>query len=301
MLELNLEFFVTFLTLERGLGANTVSAYRTDLEEFCAFCAGRNVSDPAAIDRELVLDFLGERQDRYGEQPTTLARKLVSIKLFCRFLAQEKVIPHDPTAVMESPRLWQYLPDFLSSDEVERLLGVFPARSRTAPHLVRNRAILELLYASGLRVSEAAQALLSGLDFENATIRVTGKGRKTRIVPVGAPALRILRHYVEQVRPVLAESHPEAPELFLSVHGRPLNREWIWAMVKQAALEASIAKNIHPHTLRHSFASHLLANGADLRVIQEMLGHADLRTTEIYTHVAKDRLRSIHRQFHPRA
>ena len=301
MLKRNLDFFVTYLTLERGLGANTVSAYRTDLTEFCAFCAARGADDPGAIDRELVLDFLGERQEKFEEAPATLARKLVSVKLFCRFLTEEKVIAHDPAAVMESPRLWQYLPDFLSTEEVERLLNAFPLRSRNAPHLVRNRAILELLYASGVRVSEAARLQLSGVNFEEAVIRVTGKGRKTRIVPVGIPALRILKHYVEQVRPRLAEAHPETPELFLSVHGRPLNREWIWAMVKQAALSANIAKNIHPHTLRHSFASHLLANGADLRVIQEMLGHADLRTTEIYTHVGKERLLAVHRKFHPRA
>ena len=300
MLKRNLEFFVSYLALERGLGENTVSAYRTDLIEFCDFCEARGVTDPARIDRELVLDFLGERQETCGELPATLARKLVSVKLFCRFLAEEKVIARDPAAIMESPRLWKYLPDFLSSDEVERLLNVYPARGNAA-HLVRNRAIMELLYASGLRVSEAAALELSGVDFEEATVRVTGKGRKTRIVPVGAPALRVLHYYTIHSRPVLAEKHPGASELFLSVHGRALNREWIWAMVKNAALEAGIAKNIHPHTLRHSFASHLLANGADLRVIQEMLGHADLRTTEIYTHVAKDRLQSIHRQFHPRA
>ncbi|MPN10973.1 Tyrosine recombinase XerD [bioreactor metagenome] len=158
-----------------------------------------------------------------------------------------------------------------------------------------------MLYASGLRVSEAAGLELSRVSFEEATVRVTGKGNKTRIVPVGIPALKILRYYIEQARPALAEQHPAAPELFLSVHARPLNREWIWAMVKQAALAAGIDKNIHPHTLRHSFASHLLANGADLRVIQEMLGHSDIRTTEVYTHIEKDRLVAIHHKFHPRA
>lgn len=300
MLKRNLDSFVTFLTLERGLGDNTVAAYRSDLAEFCDFCAGRGLDAAGAIDRELILDFIGERQEEYGEVPATLARKLVSIKLFCRFLLQEQVIGNDPTVVMDSPRLWKYLPDFLSAEEVERLLNAFPARGREA-HLVRNRAILELLYASGLRVSEAAGLELSRVSFEEATVRVTGKGNKTRIVPVGIPALKILRYYIEQARPALAEQHPAAPELFLSVHARPLNREWIWAMVKQAALAAGIDKNIHPHTLRHSFASHLLANGADLRVIQEMLGHSDIRTTEVYTHIEKDRLVAIHHKFHPRA
>ncbi len=300
MLKRNLEFFETFLTLERGLGSNTVAAYGTDLREFIEFCAARGMDDARAIDRELILDFIGERQEKYEEASATLARKLVSVKLFCRFLAQENVIDADPSSVMESPRLWRYLPDFLSMEEVDRLLAAFPARSKQ-PHLQRNRAILELLYASGLRVSEAAHLAVSDLNFEDATLRVTGKGSKTRIVPVGRPALAILKTYLETSRPALAEKHPAAVELFLSVRGRPLNREWIWAMVKDAARTAGIAKDIFPHTLRHSFASHLLANGADLRVIQEMLGHADLRTTEIYTHVEKNRLLSIHHRFHPRA
>ena len=300
MIKRNLDFFETFLTLERGLNRNTVSAYMTDLRGFADYCDDCYITEPSEIDRELILDFLGDLQDRLNEASTTLARKLISIKLFCRFLAQEKVIERDPTLIMDSPRLWKYLPEFLSTEEVDRLLAVYPAQSKE-PHRQRNRAILELIYASGLRVSEAAHLKISDVNFDDGIVRVTGKGSKVRIVPVGKTALNILQWYLKNSRPQLAVEGSNAPELFLSVRGKVLNREWIWNMVKTAAREANITKEIYPHILRHSFASHLLANGADLRVIQEMLGHSDLRTTEIYTHVENDRLAGIHKQFHPRA
>ena len=250
------------------------------------------------VDRDLVLDYLdGEREK--GMQTATLARRLVSIKMFFRFLHEEGLIPEDFTAVMDSPKLWRILPDFLSEREVDALLAAYP-NSAKFPLEMRNRAILELLYASGLRVSEAAKLPLTGVDFDNELLRVVGKGSKTRIVPVGKTALRTLRRYLEEVRPQLAEKNPLCGCVFLSKSGRPLNREWIWNMVKTAAERAGIRKNVHPHTLRHSFASHLLAHGADLRVIQEMLGHADISTTEIYTHVDRSRLVAVHRKFHPR-
>ncbi len=286
--------FEAFLLMERGLSRKTADAYTSDLHDFADFSGG----DPARVDRELILDYLGSLRDR-GMESTTLARRLVSIKLFLRYLAEERLLDRDPTAAMDSPKLWHLLPDMLSHAEVERLLEAFP-NSVKRPLWLRNRAILELLYASGLRVSEAANLLLSNIDFDNEVARVTGKGNKTRMVPVGRPALRILRRYLDEVRPVLAEKSPSTPNFFLSVNGRPLNREWIWNMVKEASRTAGIEKNIHPHLLRHSFASHLLENGADLRVIQEMLGHSDLATTEIYTHVEKSRLLQIHRKFHPR-
>lgn len=300
MIRRNLDFFETFLTLERGLGANTVQAYITDLRGFADFCESININSAVEISREVILDFLGDRQDNHGEVSTTLARKLISIKLFCRFLRQEQILAQDPTEIMESPRLWNYLPGFLSTEEVDRLLAAFPAQ-RQEPLLQRNRTILELIYASGLRVSEAAHLKVSDVNFEDATLRITGKGSKIRIVPVGKTALTILKYYVKNTRNELLNGRSNTAELFLSVRGKPLNREWIWAIVKEAAMIAGINRDIYPHMLRHSFASHLLANGADLRVIQEMLGHSDLRTTEIYTHVESDRLMGIHKQFHPRA
>lgn len=300
MIMRNLDFFETFLTLERGLGANTVSAYMSDLRSFAEFCRHSGVDQPAEISRDLILDFLGDRQDRCEESSATLARKLISIKLFCRFLTQEDILENDPSEIMESPRLWKYLPGFLTTSEVERLMSAFPAQGKE-PLPQRNRAILETIYASGLRVSEAARLRISDVNFEDGTLRITGKGRKVRIVPIGKTALNILRFYLHNTRPKLLGEKGDLPELFLSVRGKVLNREWIWAVVKEAALRAGINKEIYPHILRHSFASHLLANGADLRVIQEMLGHSDLRTTEIYTHIDSDRLVNVHKQFHPRA
>ena len=300
MIRRNLDFFETFLTLERGLGANTVQAYITDLRGFADFCDDNNINNVNSISREVILDFLGDRQDNHCEVASTLARKLISIKLFFRFLLQEQLLDRDPTEIMESPRLWSYLPGFLSTAEVDSLLAAFPAQSKE-PLQQRNRAILETIYASGLRVSEAAHLKVSDVNFEDATLRINGKGNKVRIVPIGKTALAILRYYILNSRKELLNGKGNTAELFLSVRGKPLNREWIWAIVKEAATLAGIDRDIYPHMLRHSFASHLLANGADLRVIQEMLGHSDLRTTEIYTHVENERLLGIHKQFHPRA
>ena len=298
MLERNLEYFVTYLTMERGLSRNSVTAYRTDLSDFIDFLQRRRLDSAAAIDREAILDYLGSLQEA-AVAATTLARRLISIKLFCRFLAQEKIVANDVTAVMDSPKLWQLLPDYLSEREVEQFLRSF-ADTGGDPLLERNQMIMELLYSCGLRVSEAVNLKISAVDFDEATLRVVGKGSKTRLSPVGERALQMLRRYLREVRPQLTQSNRE-PLLFLSRNGRKLNREWIWKMVKDAAVRAGIVKNIHPHTLRHSFASHLLANGADLRVIQEMLGHSDISTTEVYTHVESSRLLEIHHKFHPRA
>jgi len=199
---------------------------------------------------------------------------------------------------MDSPKLWQLLPDFLSSAEVEALINAFP-RTGKDPLVFRNRTILEIMYACGLRVSETASLKLGSVKFDDETIRVKGKGNKERLVPVGKTALRVLDRYLTEIRPQLVKNPMEAT-LFLSRNGKKLDREWIWKIVKEAALLAGINKNIHPHTLRHSFASHLLENGADLRVIQEMLGHADISTTQIYTHVNQKQLLEIHHKFHPR-
>lgn len=283
--------------MERGLAPNSVDAYESDLASFIGYLSLRKLTDPRTVTREQILDYLGELKEE-GLESTTLARRLIAIKLFFRFLCSEGDLERDVTAVMDSPRLWQLLPDFLDTNEVKRLLEVFPD-DPAFPLEMRNRTILEMLYASGLRVSELAKLPCSAVDFVGEVVRVKGKGGKTRIVPIGKPALKLLDTYLEETRPQLLKG-PDVPELFLSRNGKVLNREWIWKMVKEAASRAGIIKNVHPHTLRHSFASHLLENGADLRVIQEMLGHADIATTEVYTHVQKDRLRSIHKKFHPR-
>jgi integrase/recombinase XerD len=292
-----LRHFTGYLALEKGLSLNSVEAYRRDLTDFIAWLDGQGGMSAAAVSRHDILDYLGALRER-GMESATLARRLVSIKLFFRYLFSEKLIDHDVTAVMDSPRLWQLLPDFLSADEVNSLLKAYSASGRDILTF-RNRTILETIYACGLRVTETADLKVDSIKYDDQTVRVIGKGRKERIVPVGKTALKLLHRYQQEIRPQQV-TDPNESILFLSKSGRRLDRERIWAVIKEAARIAGIKKNIFPHTLRHSFASHLLENGADLRVIQEMLGHASISTTQIYTHVEQKRLLKVHRQFHPR-
>ncbi len=294
-----IDAFIQYIVVERGLSRRTAGAYRGDLHTAADYFSGRGRSGWEQLGRDDLLDFLEERRTA-GAESTTLARNLVALKMLFRYLAEERLVDADITAVMDGPKLWRVLPDLLSEEEVERLLAAFPSGASASPLELRNRCILEVLYASGLRVSEAAALPLAAVDFEREVLRVRGKGARERLVPVGRPALRVLRRYLETARPELCAAVPRSPYVFVSRHGRRLDRERIWQVVKLAARIAQIDKNIHPHSLRHSFASHLLAHGADLRVIQEMLGHSDIATTEIYTHVAGERLLSVHRMFHPR-
>lgn len=293
-----LQHFCGYLLMERGLSRNSISAYRCDLADFIAYLKKYGKTDFSEVTRDNIIDFLGEHKEN-GMEPASLARRLVAIKVFFRYLAQEKFVPENITSVMDSPKLWRILPEFMSSREVEALMNVYAVNAKDFL-AIRNRAILEVLYACGLRVSEVASLNVSSVNAENGVIRVLGKGSKERIVPVGHLAVQALRRYLTKSRPNLLRS-PDEPTLFLSQRGRKLNRERIWAIIKEAALQAGIMKNIHPHTLRHSFASHLLENGADLRVIQEMLGHADIATTQIYTHVDQRQLLAVHKKFHPRS
>jgi len=294
-----IDIFIEYITVERGLARQTAYSYRSDLRAAADYFAGLGRGSWAELSRDDLLDYLELRRTE-GMESATIARNLVALKMLFRCLADEKLVPVDITSVMDGPKLWRVLPDLLSEAEVDRLLAAFPSAASAPPLELRNRAILEVLYSSGLRVSEAADLPLAGVDFETEVLKVRGKGAKERIVPVGRPALRVLRRYLECARPELCAAVPRSPYVFVSNHGRRLDRERIWQVVKLAAERAGIEKNIHPHSLRHSFASHLLAHGADLRVIQEMLGHADIATTEIYTHVASEKLLGIHRKFHPR-
>lgn len=295
----HLQLFLNYLIAERALSQNTIQAYNSDILDFIKCLDEKNCNSFAKISREDIIDYLLECKESENRSSTaTIARRLISIKLLFRFLANERLINSDITQVMDSPKLWKLLPDHLSIEETDKLLKVFPL-SVKFPLFFRNRAILELLYASGLRVSELTNLSIGSIDFENELIRIVGKSNKTRIVPVGHTALRIISRYILQVRPLLIKDAAETL-LFVSNHGKKLDRERIWMIIKDAANMANIQKNVHPHTLRHSFASHLLSNGADLRIIQEMLGHSDISTTEIYTHVEKNRLANIHKQFHPR-
>lgn len=292
-----LEHFRGFLTMEKGLSQNSVSAYISDLKSFVEFLNAKGTLSFTKVKREIILEYLGECREK-GMESSSIARRLVSIKVLFRYLFQEKIISNDITDVMDSPKLWRLLPDFLSSIEIDSMLRVFPATGKD-PLIFRNRTILEVMYACGLRVSETSGLQIRGFLIDQDILRVTGKGDRERIVPIGKTASALLLRYIDEIRPQLLKS-PSETTMFLSKTGRKLNRERIWAIVKEAAKLAGINKNIHPHTLRHSFASHLLENGADLRIIQEMLGHADISTTQIYTHVDEKRLLNVHKQFHPR-
>ena len=291
-----LQTFSEDLVLERGLSANTVAAYSSDLNFFLEFLEGLGIDQANQVNRDHILDFL-EQEKGDGCATATLGRRLVSIRVFFRWMAREKAVPGDITEVMDSPRFWKLIPEFLSIAEVDSLLNAFKGRS---PLELRNKALLELLYASGLRVSELTGLRLDGVDFQQGVLRVLGKGSRERMVPFGKSAARGLKRYLEDARAQLDPSG-RAVQLFVSKSGVALTRARVWVLVKEAALRAGISKNLYPHILRHSFATHLLANGADLRVIQEMLGHADIATTQIYTHADTARLTKTHQQFHPRA
>ncbi len=293
-----LEHFCGYIAIERGLSQNSVMAYRSDLSDFIVYLQRIGRNSFGDVTRDDIIEFLGEHKDA-GMEPASLARRLVAIKVFFKYLYQEKLIPENVTTVMDSPKLWRLLPEFISSREVDAMMNVYAVNAKDFL-AIRNRAILEVMYACGLRVSEVAALKVSSIHFDDAVVRVFGKGSKERIVPIGHLALQALKRYLSKSRPYLLKS-PDEPTLFLSNRGKVLDRERIWAIIKETARLAGIRKNIHPHTLRHSFASHLLENGADLRVIQEMLGHADIATTQIYTHVDQRQLLAVHKKFHPRA
>ena len=283
-----------FLRLERGLSDNTVRAYQKDLEQFSA-AAGEK--PPASISRQDILEHLMQLRDKQLA-PSSIGRKLVAIKVFFRFLVNQGLLRSDPSSVIESPRLMKGLPAVLDVEEVGRLLDA--AGKRKDKKTIRDRAILELLYASGLRVSEASGLKVIDLNQEARFLRCIGKGGRERVVPVGRQALKWIQRYLAEAREAF-HPKPESKQLFLNRFGSSLSRQSIWGLIKHYSRAAGIRKEITPHTLRHSFATHLLEAGADLRVVQELLGHASIATTQIYTHVDRARLKAIHAKFHPRA
>ena len=290
--------FLAFVRVEKGLARNSVMAYKTDLLQFEENLEEHGISSWDAVTRDHILDFL-DREKPAAAAASTVARELVSIKVFYRYLHHERILKRNVTEVMDGPRLWRRLPEQLSVEEVDELLKVNANACKDDYLLLRNQSMLELLYASGLRVSELVMLKIDELKLESKHLRITGKGDKTRLVPIGDPARLRLKSYLADVRPRL-EREPLCPQVFLSKSGQQLTRDRVWAIVKECAKLAGIQKSVYPHALRHSFATHLLANGADLRIIQEMLGHADISTTEIYTHVNTERLIRAHAQFHPR-
>lgn len=288
--------FLDYISLERGLSPHTRSAYASDLTRWLAFLQRKGVHTANAVSRKHILDYLLWEKDE-GLGATSLARRLVAIRVFLRYLQQEGLLGSNVTESMDSPRLWRLLPETLSPSEVERLLESPDLKRKLG---LRDRAMLETLYGTGLRVSELCNLALDHLHFDAGYLRCRGKGNKERVVPLGGQAALFIKRYMSELRPKLVRE-PSVSCLFLNNRGRKLDRRSVWRMIRQQARAAGVARAVSPHTLRHSFASHLLARDAPLRVIQEMLGHADIATTQIYTHIDSSRMKAVHQKFHPRA
>jgi integrase/recombinase XerD len=289
-----IEQFLDALWMERGLSENTLAAYRNDLNGFSAWLAFRGCGIVAAR-REDLLDYLSERVVN-GARPRTTARLLSSLRRFYRYLIRDGRLTDDPSVRIDTPRIGRPLPDSLSEEEVEALLG---APDVGAALGLRDRAMLELLYACGLRVSELVNVTTEQINITQGVVRVVGKGNKERLIPLGEEAADWLQRYAAESRPQLAGG-TSARQLFITRRGRAMTRQAFWYRLRHYAVMSGINKVLSPHTLRHAFATHLLNHGADLRVVQLLLGHSDLSTTQIYTHVARERLKELHARHHPR-
>lgn len=289
------ELFADYLAFERGLAASTMQAYGRDVARLIRYLSDRGIVRPREVSRLELRDYVYSLKDG-GLAPTSIRRALSSMRAYFAFLLEEEAIETDPTEQIESPRVWRTLPEVLSMRETERLLE---APDPSDPLCWRNRAVLELLYATGMRVSELTGLPLRSLDLEDRTCLVYGKGAKERMVPFGRAARRALIRYLRDVRPELERGGGEGM-VFLSARGRPLTRMAVWTVVRKARDRAGIERPVSPHTLRHSCATHLLEGGADLAAVQELLGHVDIATTEIYTHVDREYVHEMHRTHHPR-
>ena len=292
--------FLGHLELERGLSRNTLEAYRSDLQQFADFLE-RHELDPLTVQTPDLLTFVSElatgTPERPPVAPSTLQRKIACLRSFYRHLRREQILDHDPAADLRAPRSRARLPKVLSRDEVARLLE---QPKGTSPAALRDRALLETMYACGLRASEAVGLELGDVDLEEGLLRARGKGSKERLVPVGRQAVTALRSYCRHGRPVLLGAKAD-PTLFLNRRGSRLTRQGLYKIIQAHARGAGLSERMSPHTLRHSFATHLLAGGCDLRSLQEMLGHADLATTQVYTHLSAERLKDAYFSAHPRA
>lgn len=288
--------YLTHLAVERGLADNSVASYARDLRRMAAYLKRAGVSSIVEVNRALVARLLFWFREE-GLAPRTVARHVASLRGLFRYLLIRGHIKDDPTAHLESPSPWKRLPGVLSQEEVEQLLGA-PVTSDHSG--LRDKAMLELLYAAGLRVSELVMLRLADVDLEVGYVRCQGKGSKERVVPLGSEAQRWLRRYLAAGRPRLARGQSN-PALFLNRLGRPLTRQGFWKLLRGHARAAGIDRRVAPHMLRHSFATHLLERGADLRAVQMMLGHADISTTQIYTHVSRAHLKEVYDRYHPRA
>jgi integrase/recombinase XerD len=291
-----LEEFLAMLSAERGASRHTLDAYRRDLRDFFALLAQRRLT-PAAARPDDVVAWM-ERQRRAGRKASTIARRMAALRGFYGHLVRERILARDPTEHVEQPRLSRPLPKTLSREAVAALVE---SPDTTTPRGLRDRAVLELLYASGLRASECLGLRVGDVNRTAGYVQCLGKGRKERLVPIGAEALAWLERYLSVARPALLGPARESPLLFVNPRGRALSRQALWQLVLRAARRAGVRQRVSPHTLRHCFASHLLEGGADLRAVQTMLGHADIATTQIYTHLPTSAIRRMYDRFHPRA
>ncbi len=285
------ERFFNYLTVEKGLSANTIESYRNDIKKFQKYLADTG-KDVKSFTRNDIISYLNYIRDR-GNQTPTIARNIASLRGLCRFMLSERIIDEDPLENLSTPKGWKHLPKILGIEDVLSLLE----KPKNEKFSLRDRAILELLYSSGLRASEIINLKLNDINFEAGFITVMGKGSKERVVPMNERAMRSLKKYINELRPLLLRKKT-SHNLFIAKGGKPMTRQRLWQLIKLYSGELPI--KISPHTLRHCFASHLLDGGADLRALQKMLGHADISTTQIYTKVTPERLKKVHKEYHPR-
>jgi integrase/recombinase XerD len=296
----DIDKFFRFLQLEKSLATNSIDAYRRDIARYVVFLETLGVSRSTDVDDDHVTAFIHELRD-LGLSARSIARNLSAVKGLHRFLLGEKITRIDPTINTELPKRGKSLPDVLSVKEINQIIDATGHKKSDEKQLwIRDRAILETLYATGMRVSELTDLRMSNVFFDDQMVKVFGKGSKERLIPIGAPALKWIRKYQSKVRGKIAKKHGANDAVFLNWRGKPMTRMAVWNIVKEYTRLARISKEIHPHTFRHSFATHLLEGGADLRAVQEMLGHADIATTQIYTHIDREFIKGQHLEFHPR-
>ncbi|MFA5150863.1 MAG: site-specific tyrosine recombinase XerD [Candidatus Omnitrophota bacterium] len=290
-----IDTFLNYLSVERGLSNNTIISYREDLNTYLDFIEKNDIDALSKISKNNITNFMFAQKEK-GIGANSIARRLAAIRMFHRFLTRERILKSDPSTLIESPKLWKRVPETLSLNEVEALIAQPNVRDIQG---IRDKAILETLYATGMRVSEAVNLKKDNVNLDIGFLRCIGKGAKERVIPLGKKAIAGIQRYLDISRPKLLKNK-ESEFLFVSRFGSKISRQSFWKIIKKHATAARIKKPIKPHILRHSFATHLLEHGADLRSVQEMLGHSNISTTQIYTHINKDRLKSVHKQFHPR-
>lgn len=293
-----LEDYFVYLKIEKGLSPNSISSYKRDLVQYLNFITDEKINDLNSIDRYTILSFL-QKQKENGKSDNSIIRMVSSLRKFHQYLKQEKFTETDPMLLVDTPKKSQTLPKVMSMNEVERLLEV---SDTSKPLGLRDRTMLEVMYATGVRITELISLRLDELHLPMSMIQTKGKGDKERIIPIGDTAIYWVKQYLRFSRPKLSMKNSEdEPYVFLNNQGKKLSRQGVWKKIKKLVKEAHIKSYVTPHTLRHSFATHLLENGADLRIVQELLGHSDISTTQIYTHITKHRLKNVYNEYHPRA